>query len=353
MKITIDEIYQSMRDEYTQSTGLVLSDSGDMALRMQAFAAQLYSLWVQADWVRRQAFPQTADGVYLEYHAELRGLRRGGALCADGEIEFYIVDAVESDLSVPAGTVCLTAGGTEFITDEDGVITAGGLSCTVRATARTAGAAGNVPAGAVVLMAEAPIGVIGCVNALGFSGGEDSESDETLRARVIESYRNLPNGANAAFYKTQALSVAGVAKANVFPRVDGIGTVGVVIASESGMPTDELVAQVAQLLDSQREICVDISVSAPEKVPVEVEVSLVLEDEYEFAAVEAAVRAALEAHFSGERLGEDVLLAELGSIIFAADGVKNYRIVRPTADIDIGGGQLPVLSVPVIIKAGD
>lgn len=353
MTKTIDEIYQDMRNEYTRATGIVLSDSGDMALRMQTFAAQLHSLWIQANWVRRQAFPQTANGEYLDYHARLRGLERGGATAAMGEIEFYLNEAAESPLSVPPGTVCLAQGGTEFVTLTPGSIPAGGLSCTVRAAAREAGSAGNVPAGSIVTMVRAPVGVFGCVNPMGFTGGEDSESDDTLRARVLKSYRRLPNGANAAFYEMQALSVTGVAKATVIPRANGIGTVGVYIASDSGMPSGELVAEVAETLGAQREICVDITVSAPEAVDVTVNLELEIESGHGFDDVAAAVRRALGAYFSGERLGENVLLARLGSIVFAVEGVRNYRFNLPASDIPISVSQLPVLSVPIITKSGD
>ena len=36
-------------------------------------AAQVYGLYVQADWVGRQCFPQTAQGEFLDRHAQLRG----------------------------------------------------------------------------------------------------------------------------------------------------------------------------------------------------------------------------------------------------------------------------------------
>ena len=53
---------------------------------MYALAAQIYSLYIQADWVARQAFPQTAEGEYLDCHAQLRSLERKGAVsCRQGE----------------------------------------------------------------------------------------------------------------------------------------------------------------------------------------------------------------------------------------------------------------------------
>lgn len=344
MTKTMDDIYQEMKREYTQATGLVLNDSGDMALRLRAFAAQLHSLWAQAGWVRRQAFPQSADGEYLERHAQLRGIDRRSATAAEGDIEFYIDEAISSALTIAKGTVCLTAAGTEFLTSESGRIGPGSLSCTLHAVARIAGSDGNVPAGSIVQMASPPPGVLGCVNMDGFSGGTDDEDDSSLRERVISSYRSLPNGANSAFYENQALSVDGVVKAAVLPRARGIGTVDIFIATQSGLPSEELIDQVAQLLDSQREICVDICVAAPETVGVDISLKLEEDSGYSFDSVSAAVRAEIEKYFSGSLLGSDILLARLGSIVFSVDGVRNYSLELPGADLPLDSIKLPILN---------
>ena len=47
--------------------------------------------------------------------------------------------------------------------------------------------------------------------------------------------------------------------------------------------------------------------------------------------------------FNGERLGERVLLAQLGNLIFSVDGVSNYMVISPAQDIEIDSDQLPVL----------
>ena len=81
---------------------------------------------------------------------------------------------------------------------------------------------------------------------------------------MLDSFIRLPNGANAAFYELRALSHAGVEAAVVIPRMNGIGTVGVVIAAPDGVPSEELLQQVQDDLDAVREIAVDVTVLAPE-----------------------------------------------------------------------------------------
>ena len=63
-----------MRACFGEKTGVELEAGCDLAVRLYAAAAQVYALYVQADWVARQAFPQTAEGEYLDLHAQLRSL---------------------------------------------------------------------------------------------------------------------------------------------------------------------------------------------------------------------------------------------------------------------------------------
>ena len=81
---TVDEIFEEMLACFGEKTGVELEAGCDLAVRLYAAAAQVYALYVQADWVARQAFPQTAEGEYLDLHAQLRSLERPGrwAPCA-------------------------------------------------------------------------------------------------------------------------------------------------------------------------------------------------------------------------------------------------------------------------------
>ena len=68
---TVDEIFEEMLACFGEKTGVELEAGCDLAVRLYAAAAQVYALYVQADWVARQAFPQTAEGEYLDLHAQL------------------------------------------------------------------------------------------------------------------------------------------------------------------------------------------------------------------------------------------------------------------------------------------
>ena len=339
---TTDEIYQEMKALFCEMSGASLREGGDMALRLYTAAAQLYTLWTQAEFLEKQAFPQTAAGEYLDRHAQSRGLTRTPAAKAAGTLTFSRNEAVQTATEIPLGCVCATLGGVQFATAEAGWILPGELSAAVAAEAVEAGAAGNAAAGSVVQMLQPPAGVVSCTNENAFSGGRDQESDESLRTRLLASYQKLPNGANAAYYETQVLDIPGVAAVEVTPKARGLGTVDIVVAGTDGVPDGTLLQTVQDTLDSQREICVDIEVNAPATQTVDVTVYLQVQEGYDLSEVSARVSAALDGFFTGALLGRGVLRAQLGNLVYTVPGVANYNLVKPAADVAAAAGKLPV-----------
>lgn len=338
---TVEEIYREMMDCFAQETGMEPDGTGELAVRMYALAAQVYGLYAENEWTRRQCFPQTATGEELEKHGALRGVSRRPAGRAQGTLRFSVGEAATQALAIPQGTVCMTAGLVSFETTQEGVLPAGALSVDVPAQAVEPGNGGNVSAGTVRTMAVAPVGIAACTNPAPFAGGGDEEGDEGLRQRVLSTFRRLPNGANAAFYEQGALSFDQVAAASVLPRSRGRGTVDVVAATLEGMPDEELLGQLTDYFQQRREIAVDVLVRAPEAVTVDVAVKI--DGGADQAGAAERVKTALRQWFTGERLGQDVLRARLGSLIFGCEGVKNYELTAPPEDLSLEPDQLPVL----------
>lgn len=337
------EIYEQMRGTFAQRAGFVPSEGCDSAVRLYALAAELQSLLMQADWVLDQSFPQTAQGTYLDYHAETRGITRGAAEKAAGVIRFAAADKVTAACPIEKGTVCMTAEGVRFETTEDAAIAVGSQWVDVPAQAVEAGAGGNVIAGTVTLLSAMPVGVVQCTNPAAFSGGCDAESDETLRGRVLASYQRLPNGANAAYYEQAAMRYPGVAAAKAVGRARGIGTVNVVIATHAGVPDAALLAAVETDLQKKREIAVDVKVLAPAVETVAVTAALKAAPGYTFAEVKAGAQSALEMLFTGGMLGKSVTTARLLTLLCGVEGVENVHLTAPAADVAVDATELPML----------
>ncbi len=340
---TADEIYQEMLAGFGARTGLEPREGCDLSARLYAAAAQVCALYIQADWVVRQAFPQTAEGEYLDLHARLRGLERKKPVTARGTVRFRVEEASDVPRSIPKGTVCMTAGLIRFETEEDAALAAGGLTADVPVRALEAGAAGNVAAGTIVSMAVAPMGIAACSNLQACAGGADREEDASLRERVLDTFKRLPNGANAAFYEKEALSFDQVAAAAVISRPRGVGSVDVVPATLAGAPDGALLKQLQDYFEQRREIAVDVKVRAPETVTVHVRVQVKPEEGRNGQEVLDRTAAAVRGWFTGKLLGQDILLARLGHLVYSCDGVANYEILSPAADISVARDRLPVL----------
>lgn len=340
---TLELLYEQMRSDFAARTGFRMEDNDDLAVRLWTVAAQLAALYSECGWSYRQAFPQTAEGENLDLHGRMRSLTRREGICAQGVLRFFLEYPLREDVFIAAGTVCTDAGMVRFVTLENAVIPAGETYVDVETAAEQVGTAGNAAAGAVTLMTHAPTSVSGVTNPMPFVGGADPEDDETYRERILDSYRRLPNGANAAWYELRTLEVDGVAAVSVLPRWQGIGTVGVVITGAQGMPDETLVAAVDEVLQSAREIATDVTVLTPTEVEVPVSVQIQVTQGFEPAAVLLNVREAIAQFFTGALLGKNLYRAALGQLIYTIDGVENYVVTEPAADVSITALQLPVL----------
>lgn len=351
---SVETIYSELLAAFAERAGFTPEAGCDLAVRLWAAAAELQALEMQTDWVLDQSFPQTAQGVYLDRHGSMRGLKRLGATRSGGVLRFSVETAPTKDITIQTGTVCMTAEEVRVQTTEDAVLQAGALYADARAEAVEAGTAGNVVPGAVRFLTACPVAVTSVTNPNAFTGGADEESDESFRARILESYQRLPNGANTAWYETTALNYPGVTAAKAVGRAEGPGTVNVYVTGENGLPDKELLAGLGAELQEKREIAVTVKALAPTTETVDVAVAVALREGTDKEAALESARRAIADFFSGRLLGRAVLLAELGNKLYGLEGVENYRFTAPAADLPANSTVLPVLgklSVTELVEA--
>ena len=117
----------------------------------------------------------------------------------------------------------------------------------------------------------------------------------------------------------------------------------VYIATAAGLPNGTLLAAVQADLQERREIAVDVQVKAPAAVEMDVSAELAVRGGDRLLRGEGRRRAGSGELFSGRRLGGPVLLAELGDLLYHVEGVENYRLLAPAADLAAEDGTLPML----------
>lgn len=340
--MTEKQIYSEMLEVFAQETGYEMRSEADLAVRLRAAAAQIMSLYNYADYIYRQAFPQTAQEEALELHGSLRGVERIEARKAKGTLAFGISTPWDSALKIPQGTVCFSENET-FETTEEAELAAGETSVDVPASATEAGSTGNVLAGMITGMQTPPDGIETVTNTEAFSGGRDREDDESYRVRIMEAYAGLSNGANIAYYRQLALSVDGIDRVRVIPCSNGAGTVGVLVASDTGTVPETSLTELQELLKNRTELGITVTVSTPEAVEVKVCASILPAEGYTLPQAKAMVEEAIRRCFQGDKMGKKLYLAQLSHSAMETGAIENILITAPTEDVVVNEAEQPVL----------
>ncbi|MDE7123892.1 MAG: baseplate J/gp47 family protein, partial [Eubacterium sp.] len=266
MSLTYNEILDSMKAAFQQEKGEPVANLSDLELRFKAVASEIYSVCAYGDYIFRQGFPQTATGMYLDRHAQLRSITRKKAARASGELTFSLSEAASKSVTIPAGTICSAAGRPfiQFATDKRAIISAGSLSVSVPATALRTGQEHNVEAGCVTDMVNPPDYVFSVTNDEVFTGGWNDESDEALRERILSSYSSRKNAVSAEGVREILLSLDEITDALVIS--DKNSSVNICLKTRNGRISSSLQTKVSDLLGFLSFCSVEINfIAASEK----------------------------------------------------------------------------------------
>ena len=126
----------------------------------------------------------------------------------------------------------------------------------------------------------------------------------------------------------------------------------VYVSTHAGAPDEKLLGEIEAVLQKKREIAVDVEVKAPTEKTVNMSAELTAEQGWTMQEITDAATAALQAYFTGERLGEAVYTAKLANILYEVEGVKNCHLLTPSADVSVSATELPVLGTVTITEIG-
>lgn len=306
--------------------------------RMLAMAS--HEMFGFIDWLSKQILPDTAEAEWIDRHGTLKNVTRKDSTPATGEIQFTGTNGI----TIPAGSVLRRADDVEFTLDADVTIDAGvgsgDVTCTVP------GAAGN-GAASIKLTLTSPIAGVqsqATVTGPGLTGGFDQEGDDDLRDRVIERWREPPQGGAAHDYNAWAKEVPGVTRAWSYPMQYGLGTVGIVFVMDNKVgtiiPSAGEVEDVQEYIDTVRPVTAEVTVIAPTAVPVNLEIHISPNTE----AIRNAIMAEVHDFFKREAIpGGTMYLSRLSEAISTASGEFRHVLVTPNANIVRTYGQLSVV----------
>ena len=330
-----EEILSGMVEKYRELTGFHPDDASDVGIRMKVLAYQVYSLEHSLEQLEKQLFPQTAQREYLDRHAAQRGISRKKGSPAQGEVTFTRNGLSQGEALIPAGTLVSTAGENPVVyqTLKDAVLPVGEAQVLTEIQAVEPGQAGNAAPQAIKLLVT-PVSGIGQVsNQKLVGGGQDGETDQELRRRLLESYRNISNGSNGAYYLQEALAYPGVGFAGVIPRSRGRGTVDVVVYGRESQPEESLLEELRRQLEAKREVNVDIQVLAAKERPVDVKVEIACRMGYSFDQAAALCREKLQGFLDALTVGQPLYQSQLTSLLMNTEGVTNCKAVVDGGDV--------------------
>lgn len=305
-----------------------VGEDSDYAIRANATATSIEGLYEHQQWIARQIFADTADIDILETrHAAPRGINRKVAAFATGSVR--VTGSVGSP--VPIGTEAKSNSGLSYITTVAGVIGSGG-SADIAAKAALTGLAGNQIAGAALTLTAAPRGTQSQATIVSMTGGTDIETPESLLARVLFDMRLPPSGGAKHDYYKWALEVPGVTDAYVFVQRRAINGVDVVIETNGGLPSAQLIADVTSYINARCPLCVDLLVMAPTLLPVNIAGQLVLSGTI-LSDAQVGCNSILQEYFATLQVGDVVRRVKVESLITSVTGVVDVVLTNPLANV--------------------
>jgi uncharacterized phage protein gp47/JayE len=315
------------------------------------------------DWLALQLLPDTAETEWLDRHGQIWLVNADGttgrkmATLASGLASFQ--GTVDGTI-VPQGTQLQSAVAmpvdadspyqvVTFETLED-IVVYSYATVTGLIRALDPGSFGNLADGTALSMNPTIPGVNGVAYVSGdLTGGTDTETDDELRARILERIRKPPMGGDADDYVQWALAVPGVTRAWSYPNEMGIGTVTVrfmmddLRADNGGFPTPVDVSAVQAYLDSVRPVAVkDFFVEAPIPQPINLLILNLNSDDPETRG--NITQSLLNNFFLRSQPGQTWYRAWSDEGIINAVGVVSYDLGNNASDTVMpDNGHMPVL----------
>ena len=319
-------------------------DTSPIPTAMGPAAYTFEGFYMSLNQVQQQGFIQTASGQSLDNLAAIGGLTRYPASAA--------VRLGVFNTSIPIGARFSTMNGTNSI---NFVVTAAqGTQYQYQLTAETTGTIGNDYSGPILPITTIP-GLTSAQITDILIPGDDEESDDDLRTRLLTALNQRPFGGNIAAYRENILAIDGVGAVQVYPTWNGGGTVKCSVLGADFLPASPtLVENVQNAIDPPPNqglglglapIGAQVTIVSAAEVTVNVSATLTLAAGYSLEQVQPLVESAIEAYMLtvrkgwGTQLGTstveysaNVYLARVTAAIVGTTGVVN------ATDVTLNGG---------------
>ncbi len=356
-----EQILAELIADYERRTGKTLQPAHIERLLINTFAYRETLTRQQINEAYRQQHVRFATGLMLDLCGDDVNTPRLEASAARCTFRFTASDFA-GEVNIPTGTQ-VAVGDVVFSTIEHGQLSASRPQIDLQAECTQTGTRGNGWAvGQINTVQTALTGAnrIAAQNISIPTGGVDTESDDAYRGRVLLAPESFSVAGSVGAYQYWARAVspaicdvhvahAGDSKGNAIG-----GTVAVTILTKTGLPSDELIAQVRSELsgEKKRPLCDSVIVNAPETVDYTLNAELVLFTGANSPEVQTAAETAWAKYENQrrEKLGGDIVPLDIQKVL-QVDGVYNVNLTEPTLRVIRPNQWARCTSVRISIKA--
>jgi uncharacterized phage protein gp47/JayE len=298
------------------------------------------------DWLSLQLLPDTAETEWLDRHGNIWLVnsdgttgRKQATLAAGNVAATGVVGSI-----IPAGS--LLGAGQAATYQTTTMVTIGAGPTQVPVTALDAGSIGNMSPDDALAFLTPPLGVDSAATVVTLDGGADTETNDQLRARILQRIQQPPMGGDTSDYVAWALAVPGVTRA--WATQVGIGTMTVwflmddLRASNDGWPTPADIATVIDYIDKKRPVTVkDCFVVAPIKQFIDITIQNLLPNT---AEAQGEIETSLQNMLTVKAApGQTIYTSWVNYAIMNSPSVQSFTLVTDSDYVMASAGNMAVL----------
>lgn len=331
-----ESLLSYMPDGYNKIKGCWLWDI------LKACACGLSDITADIENVANKMYADALQGDELEdYVKNWSYIEKKKMTQATGYVTFY---AKEGKMGTISEGTYVSNGTSKYITSEDGAITSAGGNVTIPVVAAEYGSAGNCEADMINKMITSVEFIEKCNNYNAITGGEDTESDESLLKRYKEAMKRQAYAGNMAYYEEIAKSIDGVGNAYCIACPNGVaGTVWVYVTNNENKPvTESVLGEVQAIIDPNKNgdgigaapVGAIVTVKNPLVLGISIEFTAVFENGYSSENIMAELKERLGDYF--KEAFEDKILRynQIGKCILDTAGVKDFKNLKVNNDTE-------------------
>lgn len=347
---TKDQILTQMIQSLQQNAGITATHPGAIARAFaEALAVEIGDLYEALKFAVDQSSLSTAKGRALDLIGELYSVRRRTIASeaaqdrASFNIEFYITSPQGSDIVIPKDTLVYNDV-TSFSTKQYQYKLVDNLTIlagTTRAYGRLmANFEGNDFTASVGTLTKHNFvstdgTLIFCSNPKEIYSMMNVESDDLYRLRISRSIKESSYGTNESMRLT-ALGISGVRDVRVRESSYGLGSCDVIVVPEGQRISPGLVDNILTVLSTKKPVGIKLNIRVADRVPVNVNVSIVLPAGLSQAAVssiESQASLFVKRYLNSMTIGSSISFGDIESQIKASsDMVKSVNILSVSAN---------------------